>query len=93
MCEAHEFESFLICMQSELRTAGEHARDLGERSAQLEAEHAQQGSAMQQSQSDVGRLQGEVKSLADALAQRDSDLQVRSSASSFLTQVCQLQRP
>ena len=65
-------------MQSELRSAGERARKLSQKSAQLEADCAQQRSAAQQAQHDAGRLQGEVKSLAEVLAQRDSDLQVRS---------------
>ena len=78
MREACGAEILLIGMQSELRAAGGRARDLSQRSAQLEAEQAQQRSAAQQAQSEAGRLQGEVKSLAEVLAQRDSDLQVHS---------------
>ena len=73
-------------MQSKLSNASERARDLSNTSARLEADHAQQRSAAQQAQHDAGHLQGEVKSLAETLAQRDSDLQVRSrSPASYLT--------
>ena len=76
MCEACGLESLLVCMQSELSSASEHARGLSNTSAKLEADHAQQRSAAQQAQHDADRLQGEVKSLSEVLGQRDSDLQV-----------------
>ena len=63
-------------MQSELSRASERAHDLSSTSAKLEADQAQLRSAAQQAQHDAGRLQGQVKSLSEVLAQRDSDLQV-----------------
>ena len=76
MCEACGLYSLLVCVQLELSSASERARDLSNTSAKLEADHAQQRSAAQQAQHDAGRLRGEVKSLSEVLAQRDSDLQV-----------------
>ena len=64
------------CMQSELEAAGERAREMSVRLAQLEEQEAAQRGMAQRAQQDAARLQGEVKSLAEVLAQRDADLQV-----------------
>lgn len=64
------------CMQSELEAAGERAREMSARLAQLEEQEAAQRGTAQRAQQDAARLQGEAKSLAEVLAQRDSDLQV-----------------
>jgi len=44
--------------------------------AQLDEHEGQQRSIAQQAQQDASRLQGEVESLSEALAQRDADLEV-----------------
>ena len=64
-------------MQSELKAAGERAREMAQRLALLEEQDSQQRSLAQQAQEDASCLQDEVQSLAEALAQRDSELQVK----------------
>lgn len=64
--------------QSKLEAAGERAREMSVRLAQLEEQEAAQRGMAQRAQQDAARLQGEVNSLAEVLAQRDADLQVKS---------------
>ena len=63
-------------MQSELQTAGERIREMAQGVVKLEREEAEQRGLAEQAQQDVSRLQGEVQSLSEVMAQRDSDSQV-----------------
>ncbi len=63
-------------MQGELTTAGERIREMAQSVVKLEREEAEQRGLAQQAQQDASRLQGEIQSLSEVLAQRDSDLQV-----------------
>lgn len=63
-------------MQGELTTAGERICEMAQSVVQLEREEAEQRGLAQQAQQDASRLQGEIQSLSEDLAQRDSDLQV-----------------
>ena len=63
-------------MQSELKAAGEREWGTAQRLAQLEEQDSQHRSLAQQAQEDASGLRGELQSLSEVLAQRDSELQV-----------------
>lgn len=72
-------------MQNELEAAGERIRELAQHTVQMKAGEAEQRGLAQQAQQDASRLQNEVQSLSEVLAQHDSDLQVNSCTSNSLS--------
>lgn len=70
----------VVALQSELKAAGERAQEAAQRLAKLEEAEAEARTSFAQALEEAESAQGEARHLAGALAERESDLQVRTTA-------------